>query len=139
MEKGGSFRGEDARGDFDLMIEARVGKDFEAGADRAALGIVGAIDEARDAGLDDGAGAHAARFDGDVERGIGEAIIAEQARSFAEDDDFGVGSGVIITDSAIAGAREDFAVVDNRGANGNLACGSRGQGFSERFLHELDI
>ncbi len=139
LKQGDSFGGEDASGDFDLMVEAGVGKDFEAGPHRAPLGIVGAVDETWHAGLDDGAGAHAAGLDGDVERRVGKPIISEQAGSFAKDDDFGVGGGVIITDGAIAGTGKDLVIVDDDGANWNLACGSRGQGFTEGFLHELDI
>ncbi len=76
LEDGGAVGGEDAGRDFNLMVEARVGEDFEAGADGAAFGIVGAVDEARNTGLDDGACAHAAGLDGDVERGITKAVVA---------------------------------------------------------------
>jgi len=38
LEHGGGFGGEDAGGHFDFVVEARIGKDFEAGADGAALG-----------------------------------------------------------------------------------------------------
>src|SRR6267378_1834953 len=69
LDDGGTFGDEDARSDFYLMIKARVGEDFEAGADGAAFGIVGAVDEARDTGLEDCARAHTAGLDGGVERG----------------------------------------------------------------------
>src|SRR5207245_1725943 len=75
-------------------------------------GVVGTVNEAWDAGLDDSAGAHAAGLDGDVERGVGEAVVAEKARGFAENDHFRVGSGVIAADGAIAGAGQNLAVVD---------------------------
>jgi len=84
-----------------VMVEARVGEDFEAGADGAAFGIVGAIDEARDPGLNDGAGAHAAELDGDVERGIRKAVVAKKAGGFSQSNDFGVGRGVAIANGAI--------------------------------------
>ncbi len=58
LDDGGTFGGEDARSDFYLMVEARVGEDFEAGADGATFGIVGAVDEPRDTGLEDCARAH---------------------------------------------------------------------------------
>jgi len=35
------------------MIRRGVGEDLEAGADGAAFGIVGAVDETRDTGLED--------------------------------------------------------------------------------------
>jgi len=53
LDDGGTFGGEDARNDFYLMVEARVGEDFEAGADGPAFGIVGAVDKTRDTGLED--------------------------------------------------------------------------------------
>ncbi len=121
------------------MVEARVGEDFEAGADGAAFGIVGAVDEARDTGLNDGARTHAAGFNGDVERGVRETVVAENAGSFAEDDDFGVGGGVAIADGAIASTGEDFAVVNEHGADGDFAGCSRCARFRERLLHELDV
>src|SRR6267154_1733021 len=92
------------------MVESRVGEDFEAGADGAAFGVVGAVDEAGDAGLNDGAGAHAAGLDGDVKGGVGEAVVAEEASGLAEDDDFGVGGGVTIAGGAVAGTGEDLAI-----------------------------
>src|SRR6266852_9624738 len=79
LNDGGAVGGEDTGGDFHLMIEARVGEDFEAGADGTAFGIVGAVDETRDTGLDDGARTHAAGFNGDVERGVRETVVAENA------------------------------------------------------------
>ena len=121
------------------MIEPDVREDSEAGADGSAFGIVGAVDEAEDAGLDDGSRAHAAGFDGDVEGCAGKAIVAEQARRFAENDDFGVGRGIVVSDGTVAGTSECFAVVDKHGADGNFAGGGGGVGFSERLLHEFEV
>ncbi len=121
LEHGGGFGGEDACGDFDLVVEVRIGKDFEAGADAAALGVVGAVDEARDASLDDCPGAHAAGLDGDVERGVREAIVAEAARGFTKDDDFGVGGWIVVADGAITGACENLSVVNQNGSDGDFA------------------
>jgi hypothetical protein len=69
LNDGGTFVGENVRSDFYPMVEARVGEDFEAGADGAAFRIVGAVDETRDTGLEDCARAHTARLDGDIESG----------------------------------------------------------------------
>jgi hypothetical protein len=139
LDDGGAVGGEDAGSDFYLMIEARVGKDFEAGADGAAFGIVGAINEAGDTGLDEGASAHAAGLDSDVERGIGKAVVAEKASGFAKRDDFGVGGGVAIADGAVARTGEDLAVMDEHRAYGDFAGFGGGTGFGQGFLHELDI
>src|SRR5260370_26195870 len=94
------------------MVEARVGEDFEAGADGAAFGIVGAVDEAGDTGLDDSARAHAAELDGDVERGNRKAVVAKKAGAFSQNKDFGVGRGGAIADGALDRTARKFAVMD---------------------------
>src|ERR1700687_2313791 len=108
------------------MIEARVGEDFEAGADRAAFGVVGAVGEARDTSLDDGARTHAAGLDGDVKGGVRKTVVSEKAGGFAKDDNFSVGGGVAIADRAIAGTSEDFPVTDKHGTDRDFACDGRG-------------
>src|SRR5260370_16749750 len=77
LNDGGALGGEDARGDCYLMVEARVGEDFEAGAHGAALGIVGAVDEARDTGLDDVPLPHPACLHRDVDRRLRKPIVPE--------------------------------------------------------------
>ena len=66
------------------------------------FGSVGAINEARDAGLDDGPGAHAARFQGYVESCPSHAVVAEEASGFADHDDFGVRGGIAVANRAVA-------------------------------------
>jgi hypothetical protein len=139
LDHRGAIGGEDTGNDLDLMVEAGIGKDLETSTNRAALGVVGSVDQARDASLNDRAGAHAARLDGDVEGGAREAVIAETARGFAKDDDFGVGRGVIVANGAVAGAREDFAFMDEDSADRNFARSGRGAGLGQGFLHELRV
>ncbi len=139
MDDSGAIGGEDTGSDFDLMVEARVREDLEASTNRAALGVVGSVDQARDASLNEGAGAHAARLDGDVESGTCEAVIANTARGFAKDDDFSVGGGVIVADGTVAGACQDLAAVDEDGADRYLPGRGRGVGFGQGFLHELNV
>src|SRR5437016_10332010 len=103
------------------MVETRVGEDFETGANGAALGVVGSIDNAGDAGVDDCASAHAAWLDGDVERGTGKAVVAEKAGGFAKDNDFGVGCGVDIANGAVVRTGQNLAVMDQHGADGYFA------------------
>src|SRR5258708_5454460 len=129
----------DIRGDFYLMVEARLGKNCKTGADGAPLGIVGAVDKTRHAGLDDGARAHAARLDGYVERRLGKAVIAKKAGRFAEDDDFGVSCGIIVADSAISGASDGLAVSDDDGTNRNFSRNRSRAGFLNREFYEFLI
>src|SRR6266702_1274302 len=52
LEDGGGFGGEDAGGDFHLVIEAGMGEDFETGTDCAAGGVVVANGAVAGAGED---------------------------------------------------------------------------------------
>ena len=122
-----------------MVVKARIGKNFEAGADGAALGVVGAVDEAGNAGLNDCAGAHAAGLDGDVQRDVRKAVVAEESCSFTKYDDFGVGGWIIVTDGAVAGVGENLSVMDEHGADGYFTGASGSTGFSECFLHELEV
>ena len=132
LDDGGAVGGEDAGSDFHMMVEVRVGQDFEAGADPATFGIVGAIDEPRDTSLDDGARAHAAGLDGDVERGISKAVVAKKAGGFAKGDDFCMRRGIAVANGAIVSARKNFAVFHEQCTDRDFVCVGRGARFSER-------
>src|SRR6266852_3618542 len=121
------------------MVQARVGEDFETGADGTAFGVDGTVDEAQDAGLDDGACAHAARLDGDVESGIRQSVVAEKAGGFAKNNHFRVGRGVIVADGAISGTGQNLGVVNENSTNGNFGGFGGGAGFRKSFLHELGV
>lgn len=139
LQDGGAVSSEKAGNDFDLMIESCVCEDFETGTDGATLWVVGAIDEARDASLDHGPGTHTARFQGDVESRASHAVIAEEASGFADYDDFGVRGGIAVANRAVAGAGENFAVLDEHGADGYFAGRGCGAGFLKGHLHECDV
>lgn len=139
LEEGSRFFGEDARDDFDAVVEARVGEDFETGADGTTFGIVGAVDEARNAGLNHGAGAHRAGLDRDVKSGSSKAIVCESASGFAEDDDFGVSGRVDVANGAIARPGDDFVFEYKDGADGDFTGFGGGSSFSQRELHVVKI
>jgi hypothetical protein len=104
LEKGTGFFGEDAWGDFDMMIQLGVGQEFEAGSESTAFWIIGSVHHARDAGLDDRSGTHCAGFQSYVQHRLGQAIIFKFSRSFAQDHDFGVRGWVAVADRAVAAA-----------------------------------
>jgi hypothetical protein len=121
------------------MVQPGIREDCEAGAEGAALGVVGGVNDAWNARLDDRASAHAAGLECNVKSGARKAVVAKQARGFAKDDDFGVGGGVVVTNGAVAGTGEDCIVVDKHGADRNFADISRSAGFGESELHEMKI
>ena len=112
LQNGGAFACQNAGRYFDVMVQPRVGQDLEAGSNGASFRIITTIDQARHSRLNDGPGAHAARFHGDIERGPREAIVAESAGGFPQNYNFGVRRGIAIADGAIAGACDNFAVVN---------------------------
>ena len=131
VEQGTGLFGEDARCDFHLMIQFGAGQQLEAGAIGAALWIVGSVDHARNAGLNDRASTHGAGLECYVESCLRQAIISELSRSFPEHHDFGVGGRVAISNGAIAAPRENFIPAHQHGTDRDLT----GFGACPRFLH----
>ena len=89
--------------------------------------------------MNDRAGAHGAGFEGDVKGGACETVVAEEARGLAEDNNFGVGSGVVVTEGAVAGACEDGVILDEHCADGDFAGLGGDTGFGKRDLHEVEV
>ena len=57
----------------------------------------------------------------------------------ADYEDFGVGGRVTIADSTVTGTREDFAIMDDEGADGDFAGSSCGAGFLDGHVHEGNV
>lgn len=136
MEERSAVPGEDAWNDLYLVIEGGIGEDLETGTHGATFGIVRAVDEARDAGLDDGAGAHAAGLKCDVQCSSCHAIVFEESGGFANYNDLGVSCWIAVADCAVTRAREDSAVVNDESANGDFPGGRRAAGFLDGELHK---
>ena len=86
--------GEDAGEDGGAVVELGVVEDAEDGH-AAAQGVRQAVDDAGNAGLDDGPGAHGARLFGDIERSVEEPPVAQRGGGLGDGDHFGVGGGVV--------------------------------------------
>lgn len=114
-------------------------ENFETGLHGTASWVVGRVDYFGNASLDHGAGAHGAGFKRYVESCASEAIVSEDLRGFADDDDFGVRGGVVVTDRAIAALRKDFVFVNQERPDGNFSGRGGGAGFFEGQLHEFEI
>ncbi len=132
-EEGAALVGEQAGDDLDAVVELGVVHDAEDGAAGTGLGVGRGVDEAGDAGVEDGSGAHGAGFEGDVEGAafvaVDQAIVFEGAAGVAESDDLGVGGGVVVAEDAVLAAGDDLAAMDDDGADGDFAGGFGGTGF----------
>src|ERR1700687_768998 len=96
---------------------------FQDGENRAAgagFGVGCGVDEARDAGVEDGSGAHGAWLEGGVEGAVFEAVVGEGATGFAEGYDLGVGGGVGVAEDSVLAPADDFVFVDYDGAYGDF-------------------
>ena len=114
LEEFGAFIGEDACGDLHLMVEAGMVQDLEDGAGGASLGIAGAVDQSRDAGVNERSGAHGAWFDGGIDgaAGIAQTMVPQPGGGQAQGDDFSMGGGIVIEQVAVMARADDFTILD---------------------------
>ena len=111
------------------MVELGVIEDAEDAAAGSGFGVRGGIDQARDAGLEDGSGTHGAGLEGCVEGAVFEAIVVQCAASFTESNDLGVGGGVGVAEDTVLASADDSVFMDYDCAHRNLAVGFCVLGF----------
>ncbi len=88
------------------MIEAGVCRKVVEGAGGACFGIGGGVDEAIYTGGVEGAGAHGAGFEGNVEGAAGETPASELVGGAADGEEFGVGCRVSRSLALVVGGDE---------------------------------
>jgi hypothetical protein len=131
--------GKEAESHVDAMIKLVRGKDFEAGAERTTFRIVGGVNDAGDACLDYGASTHSAGFESDVEGSVREAVVAKESGGFTDDNDLGMGRGIVITNSTIICTRKNFFAVNEDCTDGNLTGLGGSTCFGKSELHVMYI
>jgi hypothetical protein len=109
---------------------------LEFAADASEAEVAGAEDEAREAGGDEGSGAHHAGLERAVEGRAGEAVVAEVGGGFADGQDLGVGGGVVAGDGRVPAAADDLAIDDDDGSDGDFTRAFTAAGEVECFSHE---
>ena len=125
---------------LEAMIEALVrGQQVKDAAAGTALGIAGAVNDAGDAGMDEGTGAHGTGLEGDVEGGGGEAIVAGALTGGAQGANLGVGAGVMGGDGAVPARAQDLTRGDQYGAYRHLDQGPRPLRQGDRLAHPVAI
>jgi hypothetical protein len=135
LEELGAVGAEDAFGDFDAVVQEFGIGDLELAADAAEAEVAGAKDDAGDAGVDECSGAHDAGFEGAVEDGVFEAVVAEAGGGGAEGLDFGVGGGVVARDGGVVAFGDEFVAHDEDGADGDFTLRGGDAGETQRFCH----
>ncbi len=136
-EEGCGFVAKDTFDDLDAMVEQGGIGNLELAADTAKAEVAGTEDESLDAGGDECAGAHRAGFEGAVEGGGFEAVVAECEGPLAEGEDFGVGGGVEEFDGGVATSSDYFAVGDEDAADRDFASVGCLLGEGKRLGHPV--
>src|SRR5579859_2892627 len=117
------------------MIQPAVAADVVDGAEGAGLGVARAIVDLGDAGADDRADAHHARFNGDVKRGVGEAVLTEMGGGVADGDNLGVRGRIAERDREVVADARDALVDDDESADRDFAFMGGAFGFFECDRH----
>ena len=98
---------EHAAGHREPMIEARLLERAHGRDERAGLRLGRAVDDLAHARVHERAHAHQTRLDGDIHRRVGQPIVAQRARRFAQHEHLGVRGGIDGADRLIERLRDD--------------------------------
>ena len=129
----------DTRGNQASMIQLRHLQQVNQAAGGASFGVGTTENYSAEPDMDDGAGAHGARFLRHVKIAIVESPIAHGALGLSDRQDFGVSGRVLQGFNLVPRSGDDFAFGHHNGADRNLL---RGLGFSrlaQRFAHEISV
>lgn len=129
------FAGQHSSPHLHPVVEAGVIDDLQHGMNRPCFGVVGAVHQAADAGVNQRTGTHGAWLNRSEECAFAQPMITEVLSGFAQGDDFGVGGGVILGKVTIPAAADDLPVLDDDGADRYFAGVECALGGAEGFLH----
>ena len=117
------------------MVEAFVFEEVHQGAAATGFGVGRAVVDFVDAGEDDGAGAHGAGLERDVEARAFEPPASDVGGGLGDGQDLGVRRGVLEDFALVVGFADDLAVVDDNAADGDLPGFEGPLGFAQSGLH----
>ena len=134
-EERAALVGQETRVQFRVVVEPGILEEIHEAAADARLGVVGAEVDLGDPGEDDGAGAHRARFERDVEFGAFQAPALEVRGRLGDRQDFGMGGGVLQQFALVVGLSDDLPIADNDATDGHLADVHGALGFTQGVAH----
>ena len=105
------------------MIQPRIVREAVQRFAGAGLGIGAAEDDERQPGLNNGAGAHGTRFEGDVENAMVQSPRLQRLRRLGEGDHFGMGGRIAQLLTLIVRAGDDAVFKRNDNGAVKPACG----------------
>lgn len=106
-------------------------QDLQRGSGRAGFRIAGAKDQACQARVDHGSGAHGAGLNRGKHHATGQAVVPEPRRGLAQSYDLGVRRWVMVAQVAVLALAQDLSVLDDYGAHRHLP----GFGGGSRLFH----
>ena len=121
------------------MVQARVVGNPEQAAHRSSLRIGRTEHHPADTAVDDCAGAHGARLEGDVQRAIVEAPLPDDGGGIAKRKHLRVRSGIAGELAFVVAGGNDCAVARDDRSNRDIAVQRGGAGLAERLAHHRRI
>lgn len=121
------------------MVELGHLEEVDHASGASAFRVGAAENDASEAGVDDRAGAHGARFLGDVEVAVGEPPVADGGLGLGDGEHFGMGGGVLEHFDLVPSTGDDFAIAHDHGTDGHLVGGMGFAGLFEGLAHEIFV
>ena len=130
---------QNARGNRECMVQARVGTHVVERSERAALGVGRTVYAPVDARVDHEARAHETRLERDVDGAATQAPSSKRARRLHHGEELGVRRGVFVQLAPIVGSGDDRTLVHHDCADRHLADLGGGTRLGERLTHEAFV
>ena len=129
----------DTAGELTAVVEFGVLEQVHEAARGAVFGGEAAEHDAAYARVHDGARAHGAGLFGDVEVAVRKAPVLDGGFCLGDGEHFSVGGGVLELLDLVVGARDDAALADQDGTDGDFVLGAGTVGEAQGFAHEIFV
>jgi hypothetical protein len=125
--------------DLYSVVQLRMIQHLHHGPNRSSLGIVRAVNQALDAGMDQSSGTHCARFNCSKELAVGQSVITHGGTSITQRHNLSMCRRIAIADVAIPSSACDAPFAHHDCAHRHLARFQRTLGATQSFLHKKFI
>lgn len=103
--------------------------------DGACFGIVGAVHQAADAGMNQRARAHGARLNCSKQLAVAQTVVTDVDTGVTQGDDLGMGGGIVVREIAIPSATDDLVFTDYNRAYRHFSHLQCSLGAAEGLFH----
>ena len=118
-----------------MVVQLCFGRKIDDASAGTGLGIGGTEHHALDARMQDGADAHGAGLERDIQRAAGKPVVVFLPRRFAQRQNLGVCRGIAGSKRAVASSAYDSALAYDDCPDWNLAQRQRTLRLTKGFLH----